>query len=87
MPRGSAGAPFCKTAIPIYEGKLKGCWRRIRARGFWTPAAELPEQSTLTELDLDGQTISHYRIVEKLGVVGWVWSSRPKTPAWGASPP
>jgi hypothetical protein len=34
------------------------------------PAAELLEQSTVTELDLGGQTISHYRIVEKLGVVG-----------------
>ena len=30
-----------------------------------------------------GATISHYRILEKLGVAEWEWSTKPKTRAWG----
>src|SRR6516162_9563239 len=31
------------------------------------PVAELLEQSTVTQVDSAGQTVSHYRIMEKLG--------------------
>jgi len=27
-----------------------------------------------------GQTILHYRIIEKLGAAGWAWYSKPRTP-------
>ena len=26
------------------------------------------------------QTISHYRIIEKIGAAGWVWCIRPRIP-------
>ena len=36
---------------------------------------------------LVGQTVSHYRILDGLGVAGWAWSTRPRTPSSLASSP
>jgi serine/threonine protein kinase len=65
MPRGSAVLQDTDPDLRREVERLlvQDSGERILER----PAAELLEQSTVRELELDGQTISHYRIVEKLG--------------------